>query len=41
MSASMESLEKLIEDNNDKLDELEEWIATQKHIPKNIRKFYN
>jgi len=38
MSESMESIEKLIEDNQDKLIELEEWIATQKQLPRSIRK---
>ncbi|XP_070509787.1 alpha-tocopherol transfer protein-like [Chironomus tepperi] len=36
MSGSLESLNKLISDNDDKLKKLEDWIATQKHIPKNI-----
>ncbi|KAL7036740.1 hypothetical protein ACKWTF_008920 [Chironomus riparius] len=36
MSDFTESLEQLIENNFDKLNKLEIWIAAQKHIPKNI-----
>ncbi|CAG9805305.1 unnamed protein product [Chironomus riparius] len=36
MNESKESLVKAIEESSDVLDKFEEWIATQKHIPKNI-----
>ena len=38
MNESKESLERAIEESSEVLDKFEEWIATQKHIPNNIRK---
>lgn len=40
MSELKESLLKAIEENSEVLSKFEEWIATQKHIPKNIRKLF-
>jgi len=37
MNDSMDSIEKAIEESSEILDKFEEWIGTQKHIPRNIR----
>lgn len=37
MNDSKDSLEKAIEKSSEILEKFEEWIGTQKHIPKNIR----
>lgn len=40
MNDSMDSLEKAIDESSEILDQFEEWIDTQKHIPKNIRELF-
>jgi len=41
MSEPTERNKRLLEDNKEILDKLEEWTSTQPHIPKNTRKKIN